>query len=381
MNLITLLIMFTGTSELKMGLYLDSTSLEVVALLTTICILLYFFSWYRYGYWWRQDVYHLPATFPYGNFRDFILRRKTLEENFSDIYNKLKGCRYGGGVYFGLKPLLVIRDVELTRSFFSEDDDDIANGQVVQPRGLHYSLANGKCHPQLHHEEKHIAVSQDLKDAMVLKVLRSARAIVASIEDSSDATVEINKLVSSYVSSVKASFANGSHIYCNEKKMFSDIGGGTFTSQFIQIVHSFIFPPRESKRFSQSEAHDKNVPEEKAHPPTVKNKEHCADGKMEGNDIFNPSLTVNFKKNESNQPDLFFFRTDNEAIEHAMNVFIRSLENFSSTMASTLHEVSAQTKIQSRLQEEIDETLGKSGDVTYSNILKLNYLQNVISGK
>lgn len=50
----------------------------------------------------------LPPTFPFGNFADSFLQRKSIPENVKDAYNSSSATILGA--YMGLRPVAVIRD-------------------------------------------------------------------------------------------------------------------------------------------------------------------------------------------------------------------------------------------------------------------------------
>jgi len=61
--------------------------------------------------------------------------------------------------------------------------------------------------------------------------------------------------------------------------------------------------------------------------------------------------------------------------------FIAGFETSSTTISNALYELALNQKIQEKLREEIDEVYVKYGeDITYDNIEKLNYLDNVFKG-
>ena len=66
----------------------------------------------------------------------------------------------------------------------------------------------------------------------------------------------------------------------------------------------------------------------------------------------------------------------------AFAFYVGGFETSSTTMTFCLYELSLHQDIQDRLREEIDVVLQKhDGKITYEGIQKMEYLDNVVSGK
>jgi len=68
-------------------------------------------------------------------------------------------------------------------------------------------------------------------------------------------------------------------------------------------------------------------------------------------------------------------------VSQAFIFFVAGYETSSTVMTHTLYELAQNQKIQDRLREEINvEYTKRSGNLTYENIKKMNYLDKVFKG-
>lgn len=75
----------------------------------------------RYDHWRRKGVRFDPARFPFGSFTDIILRRRSIGELVSEIYNNYNEPVVG--LWTCLTPTLMIRDPKIVRRIFNMDFD------------------------------------------------------------------------------------------------------------------------------------------------------------------------------------------------------------------------------------------------------------------
>ncbi|KAB0797029.1 hypothetical protein PPYR_11090 [Photinus pyralis] len=72
--------------------------------------------------------------------------------------------------------------------------------------------------------------------------------------------------------------------------------------------------------------------------------------------------------------------SDDDLIAQALLFFFAGFESVANLMCFTAHELTVNCDVQTRLQEEIDETLRKhDGVITYESLLKMKYLDMVLS--
>lgn len=74
------------------------------------------------GYWRRQGVPFIPATILMGNFEKICMFRKSVADNFYDIYNSQYANKSAAvGIHQFLTPALVVRDLDLVKAILSQD--------------------------------------------------------------------------------------------------------------------------------------------------------------------------------------------------------------------------------------------------------------------
>lgn len=74
--------------------------------------------------------------------------------------------------------------------------------------------------------------------------------------------------------------------------------------------------------------------------------------------------------------------TDDDIAAQAMIFFFAGFETLSTCMTFMAYELAMNIDIQQKLQQEIDETLAQcDGRITYEVLLKMKYLDMVVSGK
>nr|AZR39437.1 cytochrome P450 [Agasicles hygrophila] len=82
-----------------------------IYLTIAIATIFYFYIKYKYNYWKKRGVGYVEPTFPFGNAPYTLSKGVSYGLDVLKYYDELKrkGCRVGG-VYFGLKPVLVVVD-------------------------------------------------------------------------------------------------------------------------------------------------------------------------------------------------------------------------------------------------------------------------------
>jgi len=87
-----------------------------VVLITSV----WYYCVYKYSFWKEKGVKFMKPTFPFGNMRDTILRRKPKAEMMKKLYDEFPEEPYVG-IYEFLRPVLVIRDPELIKQVLVKD--------------------------------------------------------------------------------------------------------------------------------------------------------------------------------------------------------------------------------------------------------------------
>lgn len=113
--------------------YIFQNNSIFLILLSTVIVLINIYYYHVFSYWKKRGVTFMKPVLFFGNLRPFILRKKCLGENFTQIYKHLKTKRvkYGGFYVLG-EPTLMILDPELIKTIC------IKNFSSFPERGYHY---------------------------------------------------------------------------------------------------------------------------------------------------------------------------------------------------------------------------------------------------
>ncbi len=102
-----------------MGLLFSETSSDIIAFVLVGFTAAYLYVKHLYGYWKRMGVKYIEPTFPFGNFGQTVLQKKTGGEMVADLYKTSDEPFIG--IYGAFRPLLIVRDPKIVRSIFIKD--------------------------------------------------------------------------------------------------------------------------------------------------------------------------------------------------------------------------------------------------------------------
>jgi len=105
-------------------------SLWTWALVTGLTLLVtYIFSTWTHDHFSKQNVPSLKPIPLLGNMAPLLFQRLSFPDFLSDIYNRLKGHKYGGTFHF-MSPVLLIRDPELIKMVTVKDFEHFLDHQL-----------------------------------------------------------------------------------------------------------------------------------------------------------------------------------------------------------------------------------------------------------
>jgi cytochrome P450 family 6 len=90
-----------------------------------------------FTYWKKRNVPYVAPNFPFGNFADALIFRKSIGHLYEEFYKKLDGQKYGG-FYVLTKPMFIFRDADiikniLVKDFASFHDRGLFNDEEIDP--------------------------------------------------------------------------------------------------------------------------------------------------------------------------------------------------------------------------------------------------------
>lgn len=102
-------------------------------LITLVVVTLSYCKYHAHNYWKRKSVPYLKPSLPFGNMKHLIAGQSIgiISKEFYDEF-KQRGAKFGG-IYALFNPILVVVDLELTKSIMTKDFQYFVN------RGVYYN--------------------------------------------------------------------------------------------------------------------------------------------------------------------------------------------------------------------------------------------------
>ncbi|KAJ4434866.1 hypothetical protein ANN_23437 [Periplaneta americana] len=104
----------------KMAIIFESLILDAGVIAVCTLTAIYFYFKRSWTYWKKRNVAYVEPTFPFGNFSDVILQRRTIGEAFKRLYDQLDGEKYAG-TYMFTKAGFLFRDPEIIKNVLVKD--------------------------------------------------------------------------------------------------------------------------------------------------------------------------------------------------------------------------------------------------------------------
>ena len=100
------------------------------ALVTTLTLLVtYLIGTWTHDHFSKQNIPSLKPIPFLGNMAPLLFQKQSFPNFFSDIYNRLKGYKYGG-LYQLMNPVLLLRDPELIKIMTVKDFEHFLDHQA-----------------------------------------------------------------------------------------------------------------------------------------------------------------------------------------------------------------------------------------------------------
>ncbi|XP_015114682.1 cytochrome P450 6k1 [Diachasma alloeum] len=363
-------------------------TMETGVLILLIVYLIYRYMTRNFGYWKARGVVCVSPSPFFGSFGDFLMGRKSVGGFLWDVYNYSKDAPYVG--FFGFdKPMLLVRDPGLIKQILIKDFDYFKDRYA--DAGAHDVLGSANLfiikNPQwkyLRTKMSPIYTSGRLRK-MVKLMAEVGEDLVTHIDSlnlrESGRTIEVKELCAKFATDMIATTAFGMRANClnNPDAEFRKYGKEVFQHTFYRSVEQistffapFLMTPLKFNIFS------KRVSKflRSALWEAITNREKCG---VKRHDLID--LLIELKNQDVNNPDksIFAFEGDNIVAQAAV-FFTAGFETSSTPLSFTLYELALHPKIQDRLRKEITDAVEESGgEITYDMIVKLPYLDMVLS--
>ncbi|XP_049830251.1 cytochrome P450 6k1-like [Schistocerca gregaria] len=376
-----------------MALYFDSWATEMLAVLSTLFMIIYVTFKINYTYWKKKGLPYLEPFFPLGNGWNAILMRKCPGEDMKDVYFETEG-KAVVGIYSLNNPLLVVRDPELIKMIMVRDfnyfpDRGIYVDEETDHLSAHLFFLGGTKWKGLRQQLTPTFTSGKMR-AMFGIVRDCARIMVDVIPSGRD--VEVRELIARYSTDVIASCAFGIDVDSqhNPEAEFRQWGRRFFqTSLRSYLTLSLGFSNPKLRTLLPLPFTPKDIADyfTRVVDDTVKHREKTGIIRkdfmqlmiqLKNNGYVDDSFSITGKKGAEHGNKTL---TTKEMAAQAWVFFLAGFETSSTTVSFCLYELSRHPDIQKKLQEEVDDVMRKTnGDVTYDDIMtKMPYMEKVVN--
>ncbi|KAK5641876.1 hypothetical protein RI129_010423 [Pyrocoelia pectoralis] len=363
-----------------------------ILLLTFFCALLYYLVKITF-YWQNRGVSHCGALELWKTFFKFLLQLKPECQVLVDLQNRYRDDRYVGINMF-LMNIILIKDPALIKEITIKEFDSFVNhhpflSEETEPLfGKALLLLQGDRWKGMRATLSPSFTSSKMRGMFKLFDECTEQLIEYLQEKGSSRTdVDLKDLLTRFANDIIASAAFG--LSCNSfkdpenqfylmGKEATDLSGFWKNLAFVIIT---LFP-----RIAKFLGLTFTSPRVNAF---FRNLVKSTIEMREKNGIIRPDmihLLMEARKGQLKheiETDTKAWKvelTDDDLTAQALIFFFAGFESVSNLMCFTAHELAVNREVQTRLQEEIDNTLRQcNGTITYESLLKMKYLDMVLS--
>lgn len=364
------------------------TSLSVVIISAAFFI----YSWinHKSKYWDKNNVSNVPGTPILGNLSEFFTFKKCITDVLTDLYNKSKSPILGIHIFH--KPALIINEPELIKQILIKDFNYFSNRHTCSdPKsdalgGYNLFLVRNPIWKEMRTKLTPVFTSGKIKQMFQLisvigKEMDSHIRRIPMEQSKNGTCVEIKEICSKYTTDVIASTAFGLKSNClsDPDDDFRKNGKRLFDFSIKRAIEfaSFFFLPEVVSLFKFKLF---SAPTSVFLRSTIN---YVMGEREKSGEIRNDLIDVlvklkNEDKNKKVSDDHLTFHGD-ILVAQAAVFFSAGFETTSATMAFGLYELAMQSHLQTRLKDEIKESLLKNnGDITYESVNEMEYLNMVV---
>lgn len=332
---------------------------------------------YIYSYWDRQDMPNLKPNIPYGNLRNVADRTESFGVAVCQLY--YKSVERMVGIYLFFRPAILIRDASLAKRIMTTDfnhfqDRGVYCDEAHDPFSANLFSLPGKRWRLLRNKLTPTFTSGKLRNMLptILDVGHKLHDHLAVKADNNE-IVEMRDMSSRYVVDIIASvfFGFEADSISDPNNPFRDVGrqaNSNTISNNIRSAAFFVCPG--IFKFTNL----KSVPDYIAEFTTsivtqqIENREKNNVSRKDFIQLLIDLRQEDRKRNER-------IMSIQECAAQVFLFYIAGSETTSATISFTLHELSQNSQVLSKLLVEIDETLQRSGgDINYDIVNEMKYL-------
>uniref|UniRef100_A0A6M2DMC5 Putative cytochrome n=1 Tax=Xenopsylla cheopis TaxID=163159 RepID=A0A6M2DMC5_XENCH len=368
---------------------LEYFGLHLLLILPVLVIgLLYYYTEKHFQYWKKKGVkYEKPIPF-FGNIKDIMLMRVNTAQGMQRLYNLFPDEPFIG-FYQSKKPVLLIRDPDLVKQVLVKDfqhfpNRGIASNYKLDPLSENLFNLEGQKWKDLRHKLTPTFTSGKLK-SMFASLAECGKEFNMYLKEIADkqSIFEMLDLSGNFTTQVIGSCVFGININSikDPNSEFRRMGKKAFESSKMVFVKRFIRSTMPALfRFLRLKAISLDV--ENFFLTVVKDMvDYRTKNNVKRADFL--QILIDLREQElqgTNENKQLNFKMDDNLLAAQMFVFfVAGFETSSTTMSFCLYELALNPDIQKKVHEEIDEILKQDDNLSYENILKLEYLEQVVS--
>lgn len=345
-------------------------------------------------YWKRKGVPYKIPSFPFGNFANAFLKKKSFGEELADLYNQT--TEPFEGVFITFQPALLVRDPHIIKDIFIKDFQSFSHrgwqaNVDIDPMANNILLQRGEKWRSTRNQFTPAFTSGKIK-AMFQTMVDCGKSLDKYIDSFADTgkSIEIREVFSRFATNVIASVAFGIDLDCIEHpdSEFRKYGQKFFEPTLKNTLRfnlSFMSPTL--ARLFRIRFADKEVGEF-MRDTFRQNLEYREQNNVSRKDFFQLLMQLRNTGKVHDDDNWDTKKTDDaksltldEMTAQAFLFFAGGFESSSSTMSFCMYELAKHPHTQQKAYEEIVEVLEQhDGKLTYDAVSDMKYMNSCIDG-
>lgn len=379
--------------------------LPICLLVVALVTLLYVGQRYALSHWQRNGFPSIPAAFPLGNLLDVFLRRRSFGLHMNHLYQQSVDHPMLVGIYFFLRPALLIKDAALVRRILTQDfhafhdrgtfhnpQVDPLSGHMFNMCGAEWRAMRSKLTPTFTAGKLRSMLPMILAEGENLK-----RYLIEPAKHRE--VVQMKELLDKYALNIIASVGFGLEVDTigdpqHEFLQIEKIVNGPGLMNSVRLALAFLCPSvlnafRMSANCDEAREYFREM--------TRKTFEHRQRNAVVRKDFAQLLLQLHQAgelaadgdwnvrgdtATTSTTPTELPRMSIDECAAQSYLFYLAGFDTSSSALCYTLYELVRNPTLLKRLQREIDETLERHGGIiTYDAIQEMQYMEWCICGR
>lgn len=370
-----------------------SSLLVFSAIVASLIVTAYIYVKKCYSYWERKGVQSIKPTFPFGNFAQNFLQKKSFNDSLREYYNS--STEPVLGIYSTINPGLLIRDPKiiqdiLIKEFSSFHDRGLYISEKVDPMADNLLLQRGEKWKRLRSKLSPAFTSGKLKGMFeaIVGCGDSLEKYFAGFAKSGE-TVDVREVFACFATNVIASVAFGiddNSIETGDTE-FRKYGRKIFQPTFRHAMRGIAFMNPTLSKLFRVRFTDEDIAEFMIE--TVRqNLEYREKNNVVRKDFFQLLIQL---RNTGNVQDDGDWSANVSATEKSLSLeemaaqafifFGGGFESSSTTMSFCMYELAKNQDAQQKAYDEIAAVLKHHGKLTYDSVMEMKFIEYCIDGE